>query len=147
MVCRYHDFRELRQLYRDSDVVVISLQDHNYQAGLTTLFEAFACRRPVIMTRTPGLVEDLIDQGYMIGVKPNDPTGMKAAIADLLDHPEKAEALAQKGYDFVMNQHNHNVFIHAFANALTSRFGVPSRSSVAPVEIPALGKIATAVES
>jgi glycosyltransferase involved in cell wall biosynthesis len=147
MVCRYHDWHELRQLYRDSDVVVISLLDHNYQAGLTTLFEAMACRRPVIMTRTPGLVEEVIDGGYIIGVNPGDVDGMKQAIADLLNQPEKAEALAQKGYDFVMQQHNHNVYVQSFADQLTSRYGAPSRSSDVLVEAPVVSRVASAVES
>jgi glycosyltransferase involved in cell wall biosynthesis len=122
MVCRYHDWHELRQLYRDSTVVVVSLLDHNYQAGLTTLFEALACRRPVIMTRTPGLVEEVIDGGYIIGVPPGDAQAMRRAIVDLLNNPEKAEALAQKGYDFVMKQHNHNVYVRSLAAQLMSRY-------------------------
>ncbi len=127
MVCRHHELQELRQLYQDADVVVISLQAHHYQAGLTTLFEAMATRKPVIMTRTPGLAEELIDAGYIIGVEPGDAAGMSVAIADLLANPEKAQALAQRGYELVLTQHNHDVYLQVFTQGLIARSNSPAQ--------------------
>ena len=43
MEIRYFDFVELRDLYRNADIVVISLLQNNYSAGLTVLMEAIAC--------------------------------------------------------------------------------------------------------
>ncbi|MBA3924581.1 MAG: glycosyltransferase family 4 protein [Nostocaceae cyanobacterium] len=120
MAYRFYDWQELVQLYRDSDVFVITLFDHNYQAGITTLFEAMACRRPIIMTRTPGIVEGLIDSGIIVGVTPGNSSELQQAIINLLNNPEQAEAYAHRGYDLVLKNHNHNAYIHALTTKLES---------------------------
>lgn len=98
-------WRQFRQLYRNADIVVVSLLYNTYSAGLTTLMEAMACRRPVIITRTPGLAERLIDLGVVVGVAPGDAAGMKQAITAFLDNPQLAEAQAQKGYEYLLQEH------------------------------------------
>ncbi len=120
--CGFHEWQELRQLYQDSDIVVVSVFDKNYQAGTTTLFEAMACRSPVIMTRIPGLVEDLIQADAIVGVEPGDVQGLRNAIVDLLENSEKADAIAQKGYDLVLSEHNHDVFVQTLVDILTRRY-------------------------
>ncbi|MDY7024448.1 MAG: glycosyltransferase family 4 protein [Cyanobacteriota bacterium] len=115
---KFYEWQDLRQLYRDSDIVIISLKPHNYQAGFTTLFEALACRRPVIMTQTPGLSETLAKAGIITGVEPKNPAGMREAILDLLNHPEKAEAQAQRGYELVQSQYNSEQYVDGIAEQL-----------------------------
>ena len=114
----YYDWPDLVQLYRDSDVVVISLKDHNYQAGLTTLFESLACRRPVIMTRTAGLVEEFEDAGFIKAVKPADPQEMRAAILELLENPEKAQTMATRGYEKVITTYTSERYVESIAQKL-----------------------------
>ncbi len=111
----YYDWPDLVQLYRDSDVVVISLKNHNYQAGLTTLFESLACQRPVVMTRTPGLVGDFADAGLITAVKAGDPQAMRSAILDLLNNPKKAQAMAQKGYETVSKYYTSERYVETIA--------------------------------
>ncbi len=120
MAYRFYDWQELVQLYRDSDVFTITLFDHNYQAGITTLFEAMACRRPIVMTRTPGMVEDLIDSGIIVGVTPENVAELHSAIVNLLNNPDQAEAYAQRGYDLVLKSHNHNAYIQSLTTKLES---------------------------
>lgn len=123
MSCYAYDWQELRQLYRDSDLVVISLFPNNFQAGLSTLFEALACRRPVIITRSPNIIGELIDSGIVTGVNPQDPVELRQAIADLLDHPEKAQAQAEKGYQLSLQRFNHHHYVTAFIQEVTSVTG------------------------
>jgi glycosyltransferase involved in cell wall biosynthesis len=115
MTSRHYPWSEFLQLYRDADVVVVSLLQNHYSAGLTTLVEALACRRPVVMTRTPGLGATLIDMGVAIGVEPGDTVGMEKAIAHLLAHPELAAAQAQRGYDLVQQQYTSEHYVQNFA--------------------------------
>ncbi|BAZ09692.1 putative glycosyl transferase [Calothrix sp. NIES-4071] len=122
MSCRFYDWCDLVQLYRDSDIVVLPLFENNYQAGLTTLFEAMACRRPVIVTRSEGIIGDLIDSDAVTGVNPCDPDGLKQAIEKLLDNPEKASAQAQRGYELVTKEFNNSKYIQDFAKKLISTF-------------------------
>ncbi|ARV58641.1 glycosyl transferase [Nostocales cyanobacterium HT-58-2] len=130
MSYRFYDWCELVQLYRDSDVVVISLFENDFQAGLTTLFEAMACRRPVIITRSSGIIGDLIDAGIVTGVNPGDPVGLKQAIVKLLDEPKKASTQAQRGYELVVNQFNHHNYTQALVTKLTSTFGSINNSKL-----------------
>ncbi|MEB3280522.1 MAG: glycosyltransferase family 4 protein [Lyngbya sp.] len=116
----FYDWQDLRQLYRDSDMVVISLKPHNYQAGFTTLFEAMSCRRPVIMTLTPGLSEELAEAGIITGVEAKDPQGMRQAILDLLNNPQKAQAQAQRGYELVQKRYNSEQYVDGIARQLMS---------------------------
>jgi glycosyltransferase involved in cell wall biosynthesis len=115
-----YDWPELRQLYRDSDVVVISLKAHNFQAGLTTLFESLACGRPVVMTRTPGLVEEFIDADVVTGVEPYDSAGMREAVLYLLSNPQEAEAQTERGYQLVRQSYNSEQFVDSLATQLAS---------------------------
>jgi glycosyltransferase involved in cell wall biosynthesis len=120
MSCDYYDWRNLRQLYRDADVVVVSLKNHSYQAGFTTLFEAMACRRPVVMTRTSGLAEKFADAGIITGVQPGDAEGMKQAIRHLLEHPDLAEQQAQRGYELVQQHYNSEQYVDSLAEQVMS---------------------------
>jgi glycosyltransferase involved in cell wall biosynthesis len=122
---RFYDWGDLVQLYRDSDVVVVSLFNNNYQAGQSTLFEAMACRRPVVVTQSPGIIQDLVDSGCVIGVNEGDVLGMKQAIISLLNNPEKAETLAQKGYEIVLKQYNYKHYIDSLVRELITRYGSP----------------------
>lgn len=111
MKLRHYDWCELRQLYRDADVVAISLLDNPYSAGLTVLMEAMACRKPVVMTRTPGLAQRLINQGFVIGVEPGDVVGLREAIVSLLENPDLAETLARRNYALALNAHTSDLYV------------------------------------
>jgi glycosyltransferase involved in cell wall biosynthesis len=126
---RFYDWSDLMQLYRDSDVVVVSLLKNNYQAGLSTLLEAMACRRPVVVTESPGIIQNIINFGGAIGVKEGDALGMKQAITSLLNNPEKAEAVAHRGYEITLKQYNHQHYIETIVTELTSRYGKPSNTT------------------
>lgn len=142
MAAQHYDWPDLRQLYRDADVVAISLLENQYSAGLTVLMEAMACRRPVVMTRTTGLAEQLIDRGFVMGVKPGDAAGMRQAIVHLLNNPEEAEALAQRGYELVQQEHTSELHIEkviaAFKAVIERELLVVSQSSVSPSTAPSL---------
>jgi Glycosyl transferases group 1 len=105
------DWQQFRQLYRNADIVVVSLLNNPYSAGLTTLMEALACRRPVIITRTTGLAERFIDAGVVTGVNPGDAAGMREAISQLLNNPAMAAAQAQKGYELLLKEHSSEHYV------------------------------------
>ncbi|MDL2269788.1 glycosyltransferase family 4 protein [Desulfosarcina sp. OttesenSCG-928-A07] len=64
--------------------------------------EAMACGVPVISTTGGALPEVVGDAGLL--VPPKDAGALAAAITRLLDHPEYASALGQKGYERVHHQ-------------------------------------------
>ena len=120
MSCHAYDWDELLQLYRDCDLVVVSLFENNYQAGLTTMFEALACRRPVVITRSPGIIQELIDTGIVIGVAPQDSDELRQVILKLLNNPKEAQVQAERGYQLMLEKYNHRKYIQAFVEKITS---------------------------
>ena len=108
---------ELVQLYRDADVVVVSMFPNNY-AGLTTLIEALACERPIVASRTIGLADYLSPPDGITGVEPCDPAAMRAAIVRLLDHPEEARAQGRRGYESVARRYDFDRYIEMVAERL-----------------------------
>ncbi|AFY55941.1 glycosyltransferase [Rivularia sp. PCC 7116] len=121
----FYEWCDLVQLYCDADLVVLPLLKNNYQAGLSTLFEAMACRRPIIITRSPkpGIINQLIDLGIVTGVKTGDSLELKQAINKLLHNPQLAEQQAQLGYEFVRSKHNNAKYVQDLTTKLISQFG------------------------
>ncbi|NEU77202.1 glycosyltransferase family 4 protein [Hassallia byssoidea VB512170] len=132
----FYDWCELVQLYRDSDLVVITMFENNYQAGLTTMFEAMACRRPIVITRSSGIIGELINSGIVTGVNIGDSNELKQTIVKLLNEPQKTEIQAQRGYELVLNQFNHNSFNSSLVTKLLSTFESVNNRSFALPSIP-----------
>jgi glycosyltransferase involved in cell wall biosynthesis len=86
MEARYYDWVEFRQLYRDADIVVVPLMDNTYSAGAAVVLEAMACRKPVILTSTPGRNTAFRDEGVVMGVPIGDAASLREAIVSLLNN-------------------------------------------------------------
>ncbi len=78
----------LRDLYAQASVVVVPLLPTDFQAGVTTILEAMAMGRPVIVTATEGQRELLVADAT-VTVPPGDPHALRAAISELLVDPER----------------------------------------------------------
>jgi len=72
----------------------------------TVLLEALACGTPVVTTRILGLPELVRDGETGLLVAPDDPPGLAAAIAALLDDPTRAAALGAAGRALVAQLHD-----------------------------------------
>lgn len=120
MTRRFYEWTELVQLYRDADLVVISLFKGDASSGVTTLMEAMACGRPIIATRTEGLADYLQTPGTVIPIEPGDLNGLKAAIDHLLAHPQAAEAQAKRAYEMVATHHNSEQYVEKLMTLMRS---------------------------
>jgi glycosyltransferase involved in cell wall biosynthesis len=120
------DYFGLRELYARAAVVVVPVQETDFQAGVTTILEAMAMGKPVIVTHTAGqtdVVEDrrattrsapprfrptsllrrvAAEAGIEIEpngfyVPPANPEALRKAIKFLMDHPEERARLGAAG--------------------------------------------------
>jgi glycosyltransferase involved in cell wall biosynthesis len=120
------DYAALRDLYARASIVVVPLSDIDFQAGITTILEAMAMAKPVIVTHSQGqtdVVEDrrmatrgaqlrqrppslLRDLAAVAGVPleptgfyvpPEDPDALRRAIEFLLSHPDERRQLGLAG--------------------------------------------------
>ena len=120
------DYFALREVYSRSAIVVVPLDDVDFQAGITTILEAMSMGKPVIVTHTVGqtdVVEDrrqitrgarprgrpeslLRQAAAEVGVSiepngfyvpPGDPGALRRAIEYLLERPDERARLGNAG--------------------------------------------------
>lgn len=103
---KFFTSRELLDEYAKSKIVVLPLdiQDGlNNASGCSTLVEAMAIGKAVIVTRTP-TTESYVTHGVNgILVDSKDVDGLRAAIQDLLANEEKRKTLGRNARAFVEN--------------------------------------------
>jgi glycosyltransferase involved in cell wall biosynthesis len=92
---RGYSYRELRDLYASSLFVVVPLYENDFQAGVTTILEAMAVGKAVIVSRTSGQRDVIQDGVNGIYVPPGDARALRRAIVNLLEHPEEAARLGR----------------------------------------------------
>jgi glycosyltransferase involved in cell wall biosynthesis len=88
---------QLRDLYAASRLVVMPLDNVNFQAGVTAILEAMAMGKAVVCTRTPGQTDVIIEGETGRYVRPQDPQALRAAIDALLQDPQEADRLGRNG--------------------------------------------------
>jgi glycosyltransferase involved in cell wall biosynthesis len=120
------DYAALRDVYARSAIVVVPLDEIDFQAGITTILEAMAMGKPVVVTHTRGqtdVVEDRrsatrgaellvrprsltrdLAEGQGLRVEPNglyvpqgDSAALRKAIVYLLDNPDVRRELGSAG--------------------------------------------------
>lgn len=81
------DHRSLRDWYARARVVAVPLVPNDFQAGVTTLLEAMAMGKPVVVTATEGQ-RDVVEEGVTgVMVPPGDAGALREAVARLLADP------------------------------------------------------------
>jgi glycosyltransferase involved in cell wall biosynthesis len=75
---------------------VFCLSSHMEGLG-TSVLDAMAFGRPVVATAAGGLAETVEDPLTGRLVPPRDPDALAAALLDVLDHPDQAEAMGARG--------------------------------------------------
>lgn len=114
---RFYSWKDLVQLYRDADLVVVSVHENKYAAGVQTLMEAMACARPLVVTATAGLA-GYLDPSAMLLVAPADAAAMRTAIVASLGNPEAAEKRAERGWELARSRHDMDRYVAEIAGHL-----------------------------
>ena len=128
---RGFDLFELRQLYADAALVVVPLEETDFQAGITTILEAMSMGRAVVCTPTTGQTDTIVDGVTGVYVPPSDPVALREAIEQLLVNPDEADRLGANAQEWVARERRHRRLrrrpgrAHA-ARVLTRRAGTPA---------------------
>jgi len=123
MHVQYFSFPELRDLYQGADVVVVPLLPNRYAAGLTTVFEAVACGRPVVVARSPGVVQEMINRDLVSWYEMGDLNGLRTVIADVLADPASSQARADRAHRWVQTHYSSAAYRRRVFQALETAFG------------------------
>ena len=104
-------YGELREMYRGCAVVVVRLQEVDSAAGITTILEAQAVGKPVIVSHTPGILDSIEPGVDAVTVPCADPEALREAIEDIIDNPEKAARLGETARQKVAAEKNIDLFV------------------------------------
>jgi glycosyltransferase involved in cell wall biosynthesis len=116
-VRRFSQF-ELRQLYADSQFVVMPLYNVDFQAGVTAILEAMAMERAVICSQTPGQTDVIVDGETGVYTPVGDPAALRAAIQGLLDDPQAAARLGAQGRTLIENRMSLDRYVERLKQSL-----------------------------
>lgn len=103
-------YKDLLAEYKKAYAIAIPLIDTDSLAGLTSLLDAMAMGKPMIMTKNNQVDIDIEKEGIGIWVNPGDVNGWQEAISYLLANPQKAREMGNRGYDLCRNKYNLEVF-------------------------------------
>ena len=95
----------LRDLYARSRFVVVPLEEVDFDAGVTTITEAMAMGKAVVVTRNKGQVDIVRDGVDGVYVPPRDPRALREAIVHLLENPAEVERMGAAGRAAVLSHH------------------------------------------
>ena len=84
--------------------MAVPLDATDFQAGITSILEAFALGRPVVATATAGLADVLWDGYNCLTVAPGDVEGWRTAIRVLQREPELAKTLGANARRWVVER-------------------------------------------
>lgn len=87
-------YADVWEWFARADVVVVPSRVEPFG---NVAVQALLAERPLVASRTQGLAEIVRDGETGLSVTPGDPVALAAAVADLLDDPELAGALAAAG--------------------------------------------------
>jgi hypothetical protein len=130
----------LRDLYERSALVVVPVRDVEFDAGATTIGEAMAMGRPVILTRTAGQADFVTDSVEGLYVPPGDAVALRTAIERVLGDRAEAHRMGRAGRAFAEQHLALDDFVRRLHGIVTGSTSVvdpePSRAPSAPPRHP-----------
>ncbi len=98
----------IRDLYRQSQFVIVPLRDTIQPSGQSVCLQAMACGKPVIMTRNRGFwdPELLLDDQNLLLVDPGDVGALAGAIERLIDDKELCKRLGRAARSMIETEFN-----------------------------------------
>lgn len=110
--------RRLLGEYEKAYAIAIPLKDTNGLAGLTSLLDAMAVGKAVVMTRNKQIDIDIEKEKIGIWVEPGDVKGWRQAINYLLTHPSETQEMGNRGRYLCETKYNIEVFSAHLARIL-----------------------------
>jgi glycosyltransferase involved in cell wall biosynthesis len=117
------DHVELRQWYARASVVAVPLVPTDFQAGVTTLLEAMAMGKAVVVTATHGQ-RDIVQDGVTgLMVPPGNAVALREAIALLVGDPRERARLGANAREMAARWYS----LDAYTDELARHLGEISR--------------------
>jgi glycosyltransferase involved in cell wall biosynthesis len=122
-------FVDLRRSYQASSVFVLPLRDTIHAGGINSLLEAMSMSRPVVVTRSRGIIDYVADGENALVVDPGDAAGMARAIRRLLENPEEAGRLGENARRSIVENNRNPLYAQRLGSILREVIQPAGRSS------------------
>ncbi len=120
---KYLDYRDLRDLYGNAELVVLPLHDSLHPGGINTLLEAMSTGSPVVVSGSVGII-DYVKHGETAWVvEPGDTAALRAGIERVLQDRELRNTLASNARAFCVEVCAMPVYAGKVANILKTVAG------------------------
>jgi len=106
---------QMRAVYATADLVVIPVLPTLRACGTNVILEAWCMEKPVIVTKTAGLMEQIIPEETGLFTEPLDISDLQYKIQWLLDRPIEAAYLGRNGRAKAISSHHIDDFIETIA--------------------------------
>lgn len=90
--------KEMRWLYKNSKFVIVPLKYNEHASGCTTILEASAMNKSVIVTNTPGIDEYVVNKKTGLVVSNDGIVSFKKAIEYLSEKPDLCKDFGRAGF-------------------------------------------------
>src|SRR6185436_8595362 len=101
---------DLRDLYARSALAVVPILENDFQTGISTILEMMAMGKCLIVTRTRGQTDTIVDGVTGTYVPPGDVAAMRAAITRLLANPEERARMGRAARAFIEKEAGLDLF-------------------------------------
>lgn len=109
---QFMPYAELMEIYSQARALAIPLYSANHLNGLSSLVDALAMGKPVIMTRNPYIDIDIEQLGIGKWVEPNDQNGWVVAMQYFEKNPDAALEMGRRALALVDGEVNSYGFAH-----------------------------------
>lgn len=111
-------FRQLRALYARSSVVVVPAHETLNACGVSTILEASAMEKPLVVSDNPAIHDFIIPDETCLVVPRDNPAALRDAVQRLLSDKETSARLATNARNFVTDRFHNSVFAVGLANGI-----------------------------
>jgi glycosyltransferase involved in cell wall biosynthesis len=122
----------LRALYQGAKIVVIALHDMRHPGGISTLLEAYACGKPVVVSNARGVRDYLAHEQHCLVVPCGDADGLKAAVRRLLADADLRKRLGTAARRYAETELSQELYAKRLIDAIAA-LAEDSEAKIAPV--------------
>lgn len=96
--------KEIRWLYKKCRCVIIPLKYNEHVSGCTTILEAAAMHKPIIVSDVPGIREYVLEDKTGLIIPLDDINSLKEAITKLINDQNLAKELGENAFNYIKDK-------------------------------------------